>query len=88
MRVSEALNLLVRDFNPTEGILTVYHAKNNKDRLILLSPNITTGTHNYSYQYNGEGLRVSKTVDGQLTRYLYEYDKPILELNGSGNQIG
>ncbi|MBC2581762.1 S8 family serine peptidase [Clostridium sp. DJ247] len=50
--------------------------------------NVTTGTHNYSYQYNGEGLRVSKTVDGQLTRYLYEYDKPILELNGSGNQVG
>ncbi|SFH36588.1 Phage integrase family protein [Desulfotomaculum arcticum] len=37
MRVSEALNLLVKDFNPAEGILTVYHAKNNKDRLVPLS---------------------------------------------------
>jgi integrase/recombinase XerD len=41
MRVSEALNLLVKDFNPTEGLLTVYHAKNNKDRLIPLSPSLT-----------------------------------------------
>lgn len=41
MRVSEALNLLVKDFNPAEGLLTVYHAKNNKDRLIPLSPSLT-----------------------------------------------
>jgi len=41
MRVSEALNLLVRDFNPTEGILTIYHAKNNKDRLIPLTSSLT-----------------------------------------------
>jgi integrase/recombinase XerD len=41
MRVSEALNLLVKDFNSTEGILTVYHAKNNKDRLVPLSPSLT-----------------------------------------------
>ena len=37
--------------------------------------------------YNGEGLRVAKSVNGSLTRYLYEYDKVILEVNGSGNQI-
>jgi RHS repeat-associated protein len=37
--------------------------------------------------YNGEGLRVAKSVNGSLTRYLYEYDKVILEGNGSGNQI-
>jgi len=41
MRVSEALNLLVKDFNPAEGILTVYHAKNNKDRLVPLSPSLS-----------------------------------------------
>jgi integrase/recombinase XerD len=41
MRVSEALNLLVKDFDPNEGILTVYHAKNNKDRLVPLSPSLT-----------------------------------------------
>lgn len=41
MRVSEVLNLLVQDFNNTEGILTVYHAKNNKDRLVPLAPSLT-----------------------------------------------
>lgn len=41
MRVSEALHLLVKDFNQAEGILTVYHAKNNKDRLVPLSPSLT-----------------------------------------------
>lgn len=41
MRVSEALNLLVKDFKSTEGILTVYHSKNNKDRLIPLAPSLT-----------------------------------------------
>ena len=36
--------------------------------------------------YNGEGKRVSKTVDGDERKYLYEADKVILETDGSGNQ--
>ena len=36
--------------------------------------------------YNGEGYRVSKTVNGTLTRYLYEGDKVVLELDNSGNE--
>ena len=38
-------------------------------------------------QYNAEGLREAKTVDGKLTRYLYEYDKVILETDASGENI-
>ncbi|HOJ77742.1 MAG TPA: hypothetical protein PLZ08_09545 [Bacillota bacterium] len=34
--------------------------------------------------YNGEGLREAKTVNGITTRYLYEYDKVILETDASG----
>lgn len=41
MRVSEALNLMVKDFDASNGILTVYHAKNNKDRLVPLAPSLT-----------------------------------------------
>lgn len=41
MRVSEALNLMVKDFDVSNGILTVYHAKNNKDRLVPLAPSLT-----------------------------------------------
>ncbi|MBU0466017.1 MAG: tyrosine-type recombinase/integrase [Proteobacteria bacterium] len=37
MRVSEALNIMVKDFDGINGVLTVYHAKNNKDRLIPLA---------------------------------------------------
>ena len=39
--------------------------------------------------YNGEGLRIRKesTEDGNITvtRYVYEYDKVVLELDGNGN---
>lgn len=41
MRVSEALNLMVKDFDTSNGIVTVYHAKNNKDRLVPLAPSLT-----------------------------------------------
>ncbi|MFZ5986975.1 MAG: S8 family serine peptidase [Bacillota bacterium] len=38
--------------------------------------------------YDGEGLRVAKSVvNGTTTRYLYEYDKVVLELDGSGSEV-
>ena len=36
--------------------------------------------------YSGDGLRVSKTVNGAITKYLYENDNVVLELDGSGTQ--
>lgn len=41
MRVSEALSLQVKDVNLEEGILTVRHAKNNKDRLVPVAKSIS-----------------------------------------------
>lgn len=38
------------------------------------------------YGYNGDGLRVQKTVNGTSTRYLYEADKVVFEVDGLGNQ--
>jgi RHS repeat-associated protein len=35
--------------------------------------------------YNAEGYRIGKKVNGTLTTYVYEYDKVVLELDGSGN---
>gem|GEM_PF-2449333 len=35
--------------------------------------------------YNAEGYRIGKKVSGTLTTYVYEYDKVVLELDGSGN---
>jgi len=38
--------------------------------------------------YNGDGLRVGKSVNGAVTRYLYEYQKVVLEENAAGDQTG
>jgi integrase len=45
MRLSEALNLTLKDLN--NGVLTVYHAKNNKDRLVPLHPNMAERLKTY-----------------------------------------
>ena len=39
-----------------------------------------------TYAYDGDGLRVQKAVNGVVTGYLYENDKVVLEVDGSGNQ--
>jgi RHS repeat-associated core domain len=44
------------------------------------------GSNTLTYNYNGEGLRVQKTVNGTLTNYLYEYDKVVLETDNNNNQ--
>jgi len=36
--------------------------------------------------YNAEGYRSIKSVDGDVTRYLYEYDKVVLETDNLGNE--
>lgn len=45
---------------------------------------IGSGSGSSQYAYNGEGLRTQKTVGGETTLYLYEYDKVVLEVNGKG----
>jgi len=59
---------------------------NTYDKLNQLITTIT-GTTTVANAYNGDGLRVAKTVDGVLTRCLYEDDKVTLELDENGNQI-
>ena len=46
----------------------------------------TTGAKNATYAYNGDGLRIQKTVDGAITRYLYDGDNIELETDGTGVQ--
>jgi len=46
------------------------------------------GDMNITYAYNGEGYRVEKKVNNSTTRYLYEYDKVVLETDGTGVQTG
>ncbi len=46
----------------------------------------TEGNKKISYAYNGEGYRVQKSINGQVSNYLYEGDKVVLETNGTGAQ--
>jgi site-specific recombinase XerD len=41
LRVSEALNLQIKDVNLDEGVLTILHAKNNRDRLVPMDQSLT-----------------------------------------------
>ena len=47
---------------------------------------VTAGDKTEKYQYNGEGYRVVKNDNVQITNYLYESDKVILETNSAGTQ--
>ncbi len=46
----------------------------------------TEGNKKIFYAYNGEGYRVQKTINGQVSNYLYEADKVVLETDGTGVQ--
>ncbi len=47
----------------------------------------SNGNGTATYAYNGEGYRTKKTTNGQTTLYLYEYDKVVLETDGTGKQL-
>ena len=59
---------------------------NTYDLLNQLIQTLTPESKIVANTYNGEGLRVTKTVDGATTNYLYEFDKVVLETDGSGAQ--
>ena len=65
------------------GVTSVTNTYDSLNRLV----GSDTGSNVVVNGYNGEDLRVSKDINGVLTRYLYEFDKVVLELDGSGNQI-
>lgn len=60
-----------------------YYSYDKFNRMIKASP---VGASAAEYKYNGEGLRVEKIADGKTTRYMYEYDKVVLETDGRGRQ--
>ncbi|MCT4596785.1 MAG: hypothetical protein N4A50_02740 [Vallitalea sp.] len=47
---------------------------------------ITTGDKVIAYRYNGEGLRVEKKLEEEITRHLYEQDKVVYEADDKGKQ--
>lgn len=60
--------------------------KNGYDELNQLVKTITPEGTTVNSIYNYVGLRIEKTVDNESTKYVYDSDKVILELDGLGNQ--
>lgn len=56
------------------------------DKLNQLATTVMPDGINVTDTYNGEGYRVTKQVNSQITKYVYVGDKVVLELDGSNNQ--
>lgn len=78
---AEKLSLLGVD--DPEDVVTVYEY-NVFNQMVKAYNGSDITTHTY----NGEGVRVQKTVNNETCNYLYEYDKIVLQTDGSGNQTG
>ena len=59
---------------------------NTYDELNRLISTVTEDGATVVNTYNGDGLRVGKCVNGELTKYLYEGSRVVLELDALGNQ--
>ena len=68
--------------NTPTGRSVAFYEYDTYNQLTKAEAGGTTAT----YAYNGDGQRVAKTIKGETTRYLYEYDKVVLETDGSGGQ--
>ena len=51
-RLSEALNLTIEDVNLNEGIVTIRHGKNNKDRLVPIAQSLTERMQTYMESFH------------------------------------
>lgn len=68
-RLSEALNLLVSDFDDGRGCVTIRHAKNNKDRLLPLHPSMAKRLTSYIRGFHaGHPEDMHLFPSSQLTR--------------------
>jgi len=66
----------------------VLEQNNTYDLLNQLIRTVTSDGTTVENTYNGDGLRVVKSVNGSATWFLYQYDKIVLELNALGDQTG
>ena len=74
-------NQLATTVNGTVKIINSYDLRNQLVRTFTSAATVEN-------RYNAEGYRVEKKVNGAITRYLYEYDKVVLEIDGAGQQTG
>ena len=82
MRLTEVRSLLVKDFDANESLLTVHQGKNNKDRLIPLSPSLNSRIvelmgeiHRYSQEtdYLFPSCRGNRIDSSTVYRHFREY---------------
>jgi RHS repeat-associated protein len=77
----------------TENNSTVYRWENDgENRLVGVTVNEGGVTRNVGYQYNAQGIRVGKVVDGVESRYLIDevqpYAQVLEEYDAAGNAKG
>ena len=73
LRISEALNLKVKDVDLENGIIAVYESKNNNDRLIPLSNNLKNTLTDYSNKMH------KSSYDEDYFFYIKDCKTPIIK---------
>lgn len=76
----DSIGNLVRRYN---GVSEFRYGWNSLGQLIA----VKTATDSVAYGYNGFGMRVRRTAGGVTTRYLYDGDDLVAEVDASGNRI-
>ncbi|MCL1816693.1 MAG: DUF6531 domain-containing protein, partial [Clostridiales bacterium] len=75
------LSIVGEDEDSSDVTLYSYDVYNNLTEVL-------EGANRVEMKYNGAGQRVEKYTNNSTTRYLYEYDKVILEEDENGEQTG
>lgn len=73
LRISEALNLKVKDIDLKNGIISVYESKNNNDRLVPVSENLKALMLDYS------NIMHQNSSDSDYFFYFKDRTKPIIK---------
>ena len=80
-------NRLLRQVSQLNGeIIQNEVSEYTYDELNRMITALTPNGTNITNSYNGDGQRVSKQVNSDMTQYVYIGDKVVLELDSSGNQ--
>ena len=79
---------LIRKYKPAAGI-DWYYGWNALGELVLAQGTDNAGGtwRTITYGYDGLGRRVRRTVDGVTTRYLYDGEDLVMEMDGAGAAV-
>ena len=77
-----------KKFDPSNVLQTSKTTENEYDKLNQLVSTKTKEGIIVKNVYNAEGYRVQKSVNDNITNYMYEGDKAVLEFDSTGNVTG